>query len=167
MFLLNILEAVLVYDLVKTRFIKEKEVILNGSTNALSRGIQLIGSGYLQKVIKGVNWLLSPINCAFIPWLRGHWTFVVHWFSSVNYLLLHKSSAAVRKKKKELRCSCIRQHKVHMLPVKTRIRLRGCAHPRSLIRVFARHSVDSQGSQSVFRQTPKTLIRLRGCAVKE
>ena len=34
MFLLNILEAVLVYDLVKTRFIKEKEVILNGSTNA-------------------------------------------------------------------------------------------------------------------------------------
>ena len=30
MFLLNILEAVLAYDLVKIRFIKEKEVILNG-----------------------------------------------------------------------------------------------------------------------------------------
>ena len=27
-----------------------------------SRGIQLIGPGYLQKVIKGVNWLLSPIE---------------------------------------------------------------------------------------------------------
>ena len=32
MFLLNILEAVLAYDLVKIRFIKEKEVILNGNT---------------------------------------------------------------------------------------------------------------------------------------
>ena len=61
MFLLNILEAVLAYDLVKIRFIKEKEAILNGITNDKSRGIQLIGTGYLQKVIKGVNWLLSPI----------------------------------------------------------------------------------------------------------
>ena len=43
MFLLNILEAVLAYDLVKIRFIKEKEVILNGNTNDKSRGIQLIG----------------------------------------------------------------------------------------------------------------------------
>ena len=60
-FLLNILEAVLAYDLVKIRFIKGKEVILNGNTNDKSRGIQLIGPGYLQKVIKGVNWLLSPI----------------------------------------------------------------------------------------------------------
>ena len=60
-FLLNILEAVLAYDLVKIRFIKEKEAILNGNTNDKSRGIQLIGPGYLQKVIKGVNWLLSPI----------------------------------------------------------------------------------------------------------
>ena len=50
------------YDFVKIRFIKEKEVILNGNTNDKSRGIQLIGPGYLQKVIKGVNWLLSPIN---------------------------------------------------------------------------------------------------------
>ena len=33
MFLLNILEAVLATDLVKIRFIKEKEVILNGNTN--------------------------------------------------------------------------------------------------------------------------------------
>ena len=32
MFLLNILEAVLAYDLEKTRFIKEKDVILNGNT---------------------------------------------------------------------------------------------------------------------------------------
>ena len=61
MFLLNILEAVLAYDLVKIRFIKEKEAVLNGNTNDKSRGIQLIGPGYLQKVIKGVNWLLSPI----------------------------------------------------------------------------------------------------------
>ena len=55
MFLLNILEAVLAYDLVKIRFIKEKEAILNGNTNDKNRGIQLIGPGYLQKVIKGVN----------------------------------------------------------------------------------------------------------------
>ena len=61
MFLLNILEAVLAYDLVEIRLIKEKEVILNGNTNDKSRGTQLIGPGYLQKVIKGVNWLLSPI----------------------------------------------------------------------------------------------------------
>ena len=62
MFLLNILEAVLAYNLVKIRFMKEKEVILNGNTNDKSRGIQLIGPGHLQKVIKGVNWLLSPIH---------------------------------------------------------------------------------------------------------
>ena len=61
MFLLNILEAGLAYGLVKIRFIKEKEVILNGNTNDKSRGIQLIGPGYSQKVIKGVNWLLFPI----------------------------------------------------------------------------------------------------------
>ena len=61
MFLLNILEGVLAYDLVKIRFMKEKEVILNGNINDKSRGIQLIGPDYLQKVIKGVNWLLSPI----------------------------------------------------------------------------------------------------------
>ena len=53
MFLLNILKAV--YDLVKIRFIKEKEMIPNGNTNDKSRGIQLFGYGYLQKVIKGVN----------------------------------------------------------------------------------------------------------------
>ena len=39
MSLFNILEAVLAYDLVKIRFIKEKEVILNGNTNDKSRGI--------------------------------------------------------------------------------------------------------------------------------
>ena len=55
MFLLNILEPVLAHDLVKSRFIKEKEVLLNGNTNDKNRGIQLIGPGYLQKVIKGVN----------------------------------------------------------------------------------------------------------------
>ena len=55
MFLLNILVVVLAYDLVKIRFMKEKEVILNGNTHDKSRGIQLIGPGYLQKVIKGVN----------------------------------------------------------------------------------------------------------------
>ena len=68
MFLLNILAAVLAYDLVKIRFMKKKEVILNGNTNDKSRGIQLIGPGYLQKVIKGVNWLLSPI--IWIIWMR-------------------------------------------------------------------------------------------------
>ena len=55
MFLLNILEGVLAYDLVKIRFMKEKEVILNGNINDKSRRIQLIGPGCLQKVIKGVT----------------------------------------------------------------------------------------------------------------
>ena len=55
MFLLNILEAVFAYGLVKIRSMKEKEVILNENTNDKSRGIQLIGPGYLQKIIKGVN----------------------------------------------------------------------------------------------------------------
>ena len=55
MFLLNILEAVLAYDLDVFRFIKEKEGILNGNTNDKCRVIQLIGPGYLQKVLKGVN----------------------------------------------------------------------------------------------------------------
>ena len=55
MFLLNILEGVLAYDLVKIRFMKEKEVILNGNTYDKSRGIQVIGPGNLQKIIKGVN----------------------------------------------------------------------------------------------------------------
>ena len=45
MLILNILEAVLAYDLVKIRFIKEKEVILNGKTKDKGRGIQLIGPG--------------------------------------------------------------------------------------------------------------------------
>ena len=43
MFLFGILKAVLAYDLVKIRFINEKEVILNGNDNDKSRGIQLIG----------------------------------------------------------------------------------------------------------------------------
>ena len=42
MFLLNILKGVLAYDLVKIRFMKEKEVILNGNINDKSRRIQLI-----------------------------------------------------------------------------------------------------------------------------
>ena len=58
-FLLDILEAVLAF--IKIRFIKEKEVILNGNANDKSRGIQLIGPGCLQRVLKGVNWPLSPI----------------------------------------------------------------------------------------------------------
>ena len=40
MFLFDILEAVLAYGLVKIRFIKEKEVILNGNANDKNRGIQ-------------------------------------------------------------------------------------------------------------------------------
>ena len=55
MFLFNILETVLAYYLVKIRFIKEKEVILNGNAHDKSRGIQLIGPGCLQRVLKGVN----------------------------------------------------------------------------------------------------------------
>ena len=55
MFLLKILEGVLAYDLVKIRLMKEKEVTLNGNIKDKSREIQLIGPGYLQKVIKGVN----------------------------------------------------------------------------------------------------------------
>ena len=55
MFLFDILEAVLAYNLVKIRFIKVKEVILNGNTNDKSRGLQLIGPGCLQRVLKGVN----------------------------------------------------------------------------------------------------------------
>ena len=55
MFLFNILEAVLAYDFVKIRFIKEKKVILNGNANDKSRDIQLIGPGHLQDVLKGVN----------------------------------------------------------------------------------------------------------------
>ena len=40
MFLFDILEAVLAYDLVKIRFIMEKEVILNWNINDKSRGIK-------------------------------------------------------------------------------------------------------------------------------
>ena len=55
MFLFDILEAVLAYDIIKIRFIKEKEVILKGNSNVKSRGIQLIGPGCLQRVLKRVN----------------------------------------------------------------------------------------------------------------
>ena len=55
MFPFNILEAVLACDCVKIRFIKEKELILNGNINDKSKGIQLIGPGCLQRVLKGVN----------------------------------------------------------------------------------------------------------------
>ena len=48
MFLFDILEAILAYDFVKIRFIKETEVILNGNANNKSRRIQLIGPGCLQ-----------------------------------------------------------------------------------------------------------------------
>ena len=39
---------------------KEKEVILNGNTNDKSRGIQLIGPGYLQKAPASVAHLDAP-----------------------------------------------------------------------------------------------------------
>ena len=62
MFLFNILEVVLAYNLVKIKFIKEKEVIYDSpNANVKSRGIQLIGPGCLQRVLKADNWLLSPI----------------------------------------------------------------------------------------------------------
>ena len=38
----------------------------NGNTNDKSRGIQFIGPGCLQKVIKGVNGLLFPIESALL-----------------------------------------------------------------------------------------------------
>ena len=66
MFLFHILEALLAYDHVKIRFIKEKEVILNGNANDKSRWIQLIGPGCLQRVLKGINWLLSLITYTFV-----------------------------------------------------------------------------------------------------
>ena len=47
MFLFDILEAILAYDLGKIRFINEKEVILNGNANEKSRGIQLINWTWL------------------------------------------------------------------------------------------------------------------------
>ena len=61
MFLIKILEAVLAYDLGEIRFTKENEVIINGNTNDKGRGIPLIGPGNLQKVLKAVNWMFSPI----------------------------------------------------------------------------------------------------------
>ena len=51
MFLFDILEAILAYDLVKIRFIKEKEVILNGNASDKSKGNQLIRPGCLQIVL--------------------------------------------------------------------------------------------------------------------
>ena len=48
-FYLIFIEAVLAYDLVRIRYIKEQEVTLNGNANDKSRGIQLIGPVYLQR----------------------------------------------------------------------------------------------------------------------
>ena len=59
MFLFTSLEAVLTYDLVKIRFIKEKEVILNGNANDKSRGVQLFGPCCLQRVLKLTDCFLS------------------------------------------------------------------------------------------------------------
>ena len=61
MFLLNILEAILAYDLVKIRFIKEKEVILNGNTNDKSRGFQLQSTLVISKS-KGLSGILRDIR---------------------------------------------------------------------------------------------------------
>ena len=55
-FFFNILEVVLAYNLVKIKFIKEKEVIYDSpNANVKSRGIQLIGPGCLQRVLKADN----------------------------------------------------------------------------------------------------------------
>ena len=62
MFLFDILVVVLAYDLVKIIFITVKEVIFCGNANDKSRGMQLIGSGCLQEVLKGINRLLSSID---------------------------------------------------------------------------------------------------------
>ena len=62
MFLLDILEAVLAYHLVKIRFIKEKEVILNWNANDKGRGIQLIGPGCLQRVLKELTDCFLPFQ---------------------------------------------------------------------------------------------------------
>ena len=53
MFLFDILEAVLAYDLFKIRFIKEKEVILHAKANDKSRGIQSIGPACLSESTQG------------------------------------------------------------------------------------------------------------------
>ena len=138
MFLLNILKAVLAYDLVKIRFIKEKEVIHNGNTNDKSRGIQLIGPGYLQKVLKGVNWLLSPI-------LLTRWNSLKYWARTLIlpsiYMSEHTTKPTIRP----------------VWPMKTQISL--YIHPVwqgfSFIplRLVWRHV-----------RSAKTLSRLRGCA---
>ena len=55
MFLFDILIALLSYDHLVARFRKEKEAVLNRDINDNIRGIQLIGPGCLQKVLRGVN----------------------------------------------------------------------------------------------------------------
>ena len=59
MFLFDNLVALLTYDHSWVRFLKEKVATLNGDINDNIRRIQLIGPGCLQRVLRGVNWMLS------------------------------------------------------------------------------------------------------------
>ena len=52
-FLFDILVALLSYDHICVRFLKEKVAILDRDINDNIRGIQLIGPGCLQKVLRG------------------------------------------------------------------------------------------------------------------
>ena len=61
MFLFNILEALLAYDHNLIWFLQTKEATLNRDVTDKNRGNQMKGPGCLQKVLKDVNWLLSPI----------------------------------------------------------------------------------------------------------
>ena len=62
MFLFVILEDVLAYELVKIRFIKEKEVILNGNADDKSRGIQLIGPSCFRKYSRELTDCFLPLQ---------------------------------------------------------------------------------------------------------
>ena len=74
-FLFDILEALLVYDHVKIRYLKEKEAILYGDANDKSRESKYTTgptSSCLQRVLRGVNWLLSPIQTDLSTWTCIH-----------------------------------------------------------------------------------------------
>ena len=61
MSLFDILEALMAYNNNQIRFLQAKEAILNGDANDKNRGNQMTGPGCLQIVLRGVNWLISPI----------------------------------------------------------------------------------------------------------
>ena len=61
-FLFDILVALPAHNHIWVSFLKEKAALLDRDVNDNTRGIQLIGPSCLQKVLRGVNWLLTPIQ---------------------------------------------------------------------------------------------------------